>query len=185
MSARWAGRLVVGLSGAAILLVLTTPSASAHNVLVGSSPADRASVARTPSEVVLTFNEPAVAMGTQLVVVGPRGPVGQGTPRLVDRTVTQGLAGGAPAGDYTVEWRVTSADGHPVSGVLHFTARAAGAGESSVAPSRSPEPTATSSTPGRRWWWVAVVLVAAALTSAVWRRRRRSPARLQPRSEGE
>jgi hypothetical protein len=48
--------------------------------------------------------------------------------RAVDNTVTQSLEPGAPAGTYTVLWRVTSVDGHPVSGRFTFTAIAAAPG---------------------------------------------------------
>jgi copper resistance protein C len=85
---------------------------------------------------VLTFDEPAIAMGTQIVITGPSGPAQAGAPRLVDNTVTQELQAGAPAGDYTVAWRVTSADGHPISGTFAFTATDAGAG--TPAPSEPP-----------------------------------------------
>ena len=71
-------------------------------------------MAHTPSSVVLTFDEPAIAIGTKLVVTGPTGPVQTGAPQLVDNTVTQNLQPGAPAGAYTVEWRITSTDGHPI-----------------------------------------------------------------------
>lgn len=97
----------------------------------------------TPSEIVLTFDQPAVAMGTRVVVTGPSGPVQTGTARLVDDTVTQAVAGGAPAGAYTVAWRVTSADGHPVSGTFTFTSTSAGAGSPPVAAAPAPaEPAA-------------------------------------------
>jgi hypothetical protein len=53
----------------------------------------------------------------------------------VDNTVVQDLPGSSPAGRYTVLWRVTSADGHPVSGQISFTSRAA-------SPAKAPETTA-------------------------------------------
>ena len=43
---------------------------------------------RDGSVVILTFNEPAIALGTQLAVTGPSGLVSSGDPRLVDNTVT-------------------------------------------------------------------------------------------------
>ena len=114
---------VLALAG----LVIGASPASAHNVLKSTSPADGKKVARTPSSVVLTFDEPAIALGTKLVITGPEGPVQIGKPSLVDNTVTQDLQPGSPAGAYTVDWRVTSADGHPISGSFTFTAEAAAA----------------------------------------------------------
>jgi hypothetical protein len=130
-------RSALVLTGALVGVLLADAPASAHNTLVSSNPTDEQRVARTPSAVLLTFNEPAVAMGTQVIVTGPAGPVQLGAPQLVDNAVTQPLQGGAAAGAYTVSWRVTSADGHPISGTFTFTAAAAGAGQPSTP---APEP---------------------------------------------
>lgn len=122
----WRRRLGVVLTAAALALLVTAQPADAHNVFRSSNPADKTTVDRVPSEVVLTFDGPAIALGTKLVVTGPSGEIQQGDARLVDNTVRQSLAGGAPAGDYTVVWRVTSVDGHPLSGKLAFAAKSAG-----------------------------------------------------------
>jgi hypothetical protein len=55
---------------------------------------------------------------------------------------TTPLAANAPAGNYTVAWRVTSADGHPVTGTLHFIAQAV-AGKPKQNPARPRPPTRT------------------------------------------
>jgi len=116
--------LVVGL----VLAVVTAAPAAAHNMLIGSSPDRDAVEAAVPPAVVLTFDQPLIGLGTRVVVTGPTGEVQQGPARLVDNTVTQPLQPGAAAGAYTVAWRVTSVDGHPVSGTYTFTATAAGRG---------------------------------------------------------
>lgn len=116
------------------------------------------------------LDEPAIAMGTQVVVTGPSGPVQVGPPRLVDNTVSQSLERGAPAGAYTVAWRVTSADGHPVSSTFAFTARAV----SSRRPaSLNAEPTRPDSgtpdsprSPLGAWIWAVPVLVVVAFAAA-------------------
>jgi methionine-rich copper-binding protein CopC len=94
--------------------------AMAHDVLRSTNPADGARVEQLPDAVVLTFEEPALSVGSTVTVTGPDGPVGRGGPQLVDTEIRQPLTGG-PAGTYTVLWRVTSADGHPVSGTFRFT----------------------------------------------------------------
>lgn len=117
------------LAAGAVLLVAPAGPASAHNQLEATVPADGAVVDAPPASVVLTFDQPVLALGTQVVVLGPDGAtVSAGGPRLVDDDVTQDLAGELPAGEYRVEWRATSADGHPVSGELGFTASGPGAG---------------------------------------------------------
>jgi hypothetical protein len=74
----------------------------------------------------MTFNEPAFKLGSRIRVIGPGGDVAAGDPVFKDRTVRQALQPGVPAGDYTVEWQVTSADGHPIAGTWSFTAQQAG-----------------------------------------------------------
>ncbi len=127
------------LAGLAAAATSGAPAASAHDVLVKTSPADGSTVPRVPDKVVLTFDQPALAVGTELKITGPSGDVQQGKPVLVDNTVSQAIAPGSPAGDYTVLWRVTSDDGHPVSGTFTFTA-AHGSGTTASGP---PTPTAT------------------------------------------
>ncbi|HEY7988298.1 MAG TPA: copper resistance CopC family protein [Lapillicoccus sp.] len=117
--------LLATLSGALTLVSVAGP-ASAHDVLRSTNPKDGTHVERPPAEVVLTFDEPALAVGTEVLVTGPSGSVTTGPPRLVDNEVRQSLAAGS-AGAYTVVWRVTSADGHPISGTFGFTADQASA----------------------------------------------------------
>lgn len=174
----------------AVLVVLATVAwvvggtsvAAAHDALRTSSPADGSTVATLPTEVVLTFDQPALAVGSEVVVTDPSGsPVQEGAPSLVDTTVRQRVRGG-PAGTYAVRWRVTSVDGHPVSGTFTFTATAASA--ASAASVASPPagaiaaPTSTSSSSSFTVPVVVTLLVvlAAAVAGAVlWNRKRRLP----------
>jgi methionine-rich copper-binding protein CopC len=159
---------------ALLLGTVVTVPAAAHNRLVGSDPADGSTVARTPGAVVLTLDEPAVALGTQVVVTGPDGPASTGAAELLDATVRQPLVPGAPAGSYTVAWRITSADGHPITGQLGFAAAAAGAGEY-TGPAAPPAAVDTGGAPVWGWGLLAVLLLAAAGVLAVLRRRSRGP----------
>lgn len=169
---RWLGRWLAVLGAAVVVSVLVVAPASAHNRLVAAEPVDGSTVAATPAAVVLTFDEPSVALGTQVVVAGPAGPVSAGAAQLVDNTVRQELAAGAPAGRYTVSWRVTSNDGHPITGQLSFTSAAAGGG--TAAPSPAPEPSQPAGPPITTWLVAALVLLGSAATVAVVVRRRRS-----------
>ena len=146
-------------------LVCTATPAAAHDVLVSTSPADKATVASTPAAVVLTFDQPALAIGTELVVDGPAGPAQDGKPQLVDTTVRQALKPGSPAGTYRVQWRVTSADGHAVSGTFSFTSSAAGTGTSTPSATGATTAAAAKTTGdtgngrGVPWWLVVVVVL--------------------------
>ena len=117
--------IVVGIVG-------TAPAASAHSVLVSSSPASGATVSKPPATVSLTFNE-NVRAPAYVVVTGPDGArVDSGGAKILDATVTEQLKAAAPAGTYTVAYRVVSADGHPVEAELRYTV-AAGGGTAPVA----------------------------------------------------
>lgn len=166
---------LTGLVGAVVMLAVTAAPAAAHNALASTAPADGSTVQQAPAEIVLTFNQPALALGTSLVVTDPTGQqVQTGQPKLVDNTVTQTLRPG-PAGAYTVLWRVTSADGHPISGQLTFNAEAGSASrqvESTPGPvDTAPGPAQTGS--GSALPWVAVlgmVAVVAVVLTALRRR---------------
>jgi copper resistance protein C len=140
------GRRALARSLAVLLavacLLVSASAAQAHDVLRSSDPADGSTVRVAPGQVTLTFDEPALALGTQVVVLTPDGrDAASGEPVLVDSTVTQAVDGALPAGEYTVEWRVTSSDGHPIDGTFTFTATES-SGESPVpSPARSDDPT--------------------------------------------
>jgi methionine-rich copper-binding protein CopC len=104
------------------LLVAAPAAAFAHDVLERTNPADGTTVTKLPDAVVLTFSETPLALGAQVVVTGPSGPVSSGTPTISGRDVKQAIAPTAPAGDYTVSYRITSDDGHPVTGTFSFHA---------------------------------------------------------------
>lgn len=153
--------------GAGLLLALVAAPAYAHDELTSSSPADGATLAQPPSQIVLTFAEPPVELGAQVVVTGPDGLVSSGTPRLDGDDVVQDVQPQAPAGRYTVKWRVTSDDGHPVSGTLTFTAQAAAAGASASAAPASPGVSATPAPDATRreplipsWGWIIAGVIA-------------------------
>lgn len=175
MNARTARRFAPLTIGALVALSLTLVAgpAQAHDALVSTNPADKAQVQTVPDSILLTFEEPAEQVGSQVIVRGPTGNVAQGAPVFVKSTVTQAVQPGAPAGKYTVLWRVTSDDGHPVSGSFTFTAAAAGvtatpeasptassasaSATAAAAPTTSSQESTGSTAP--RWLWLLVLLL--------------------------
>ena len=147
---RPATRTAVVLAAVALVLAgVGAPAARAHDELVATTPAADATVPTAPASVDLELSAPAQALGTQVVVTGPDGTVvSQGRAELRDRTVVQPVAGDLPGGTYTVAWRVTSSDGHPLSGGFAFTVAAdpAVAGEPSAAGTPAPDPVAAGPT---------------------------------------
>jgi hypothetical protein len=159
--------LPIVLAGLAVF-GLATP-ALAHNVLIGSTPASGASVARGPSEVTLNFNAPVQFGANYLTVIGPDGQHWEKTDNatVVGNSVSTSVAPLGPAGVYKVGYRIISADGHPVSGEVQFTLTTAGTG---TPPSRSAgtdtaASTATASGGVPVWAWVlgAVILLGVGL----------------------
>jgi methionine-rich copper-binding protein CopC len=102
-----------GLAGLA-----ATP-ASAHAHLVRAVPGDGATVVTAPARVRLVFDE-NVRTPAALVVTGPSGTrVDQGRAQVLDNTASIRVDV-MMAGQYTVAFRVVSADGHPVSARTSF-----------------------------------------------------------------
>ncbi|GIG41614.1 copper resistance CopC family protein [Cellulomonas phragmiteti] len=124
LTPRRAGALAaLALLLASLGTALLASPAAAHNTLRSTDPADGSTVATAPAQVTLTFDQPALELGTQIVVTGPDGvAVSDGPVQLVDVSVVQPLVTTLPAGTYDVAWRVTSADGHPLTGAFTFTA---------------------------------------------------------------
>jgi hypothetical protein len=115
-------RLIAVLVASLAALVVSTGVAAAHAKLESMTPADGSSMAAPPTKVVLTFNEPVGATGTQVQVKSPKGAnVATGDVQVVDNTVTQPVGAMIEAGKYTVEGRVVSADGHPITISGSFT----------------------------------------------------------------
>ena len=118
---------------AATLLGAVAP-ASAHDAAASTSPATGATVAAPPEQVSVTFNKNPLALGSQILVNDAAGTNwADGGVEIVDNVASQKLKAGAPAGAYTVLWRVVSSDSHPIEGSFTFTATAAAAGSTAAA----------------------------------------------------
>ena len=115
---------------AAALLGLSAP-AMAHDAAESSSPAQGATLETPPEEVSVTFSNNPLGIGAQFSVKDASGAEwADGAVVIVDSVASQPLKAGAPAGAYTVAWRVVSSDSHPIEGTFGFTATAAAEGAS-------------------------------------------------------
>lgn len=138
--------LFCSLFVAAAVLFAAAP-ASAHDAAESSSPAQGATVAAPPEKVSVTFNRDPLALGSQFQVKDAAGTDwAEGAVEIVDNVASQKLRAGAPAGQFTVVWRVVSSDSHPIEGTFTFTATAGAAGNG-TAGTGTAAPTAGSSTP--------------------------------------
>lgn len=96
-------------------------AASAHDELAGTNPAEGATVDVLPPSLELTFSNVPSGIGAQVQVLDEAGvDWADGPVAIVDRVANQPLRSGAPAGEYTVNWRVVSSDSHPIEGTFAF-----------------------------------------------------------------
>ncbi|MFD4403724.1 copper resistance protein CopC [Nocardia sp. NPDC058499] len=116
----------------ALLWLLLGPiagTAGAHSTVVGSDPADGATVDTGPARVTVSFNEPLQPNFPAMTVVGPDGNLwSKSDPVVEGRDLSVAVGELGPAGVYRVAFRVTSADGHVVDGERTFTLTTAGQG---------------------------------------------------------
>jgi methionine-rich copper-binding protein CopC len=113
----------------AVMALAGAPVASAHAARIAADPADKASLAKGPQRVSATFNEQLQPDFAAMTVVGPDGNLwSDGDPQVQGAVIAVGVRPLGPAGTYTVNYRVTSADGHPVSGSWSFQLTVAATG---------------------------------------------------------
>jgi methionine-rich copper-binding protein CopC len=120
-------RLRAVLLSVALVFGLFLPSgALAHSALVSSNPAAGADLSEAPDEVRLKFNEELLLLGNEnpnkLEVINSSGEVVSGEVMVsgpeVFTLINKEIA---VSGEYSVRYRVVSADGHPVEGEYKFT----------------------------------------------------------------
>lgn len=149
------GRTVLSALLLTLWLTLVAAPASAHDSLVDSDPAQDAVLTEVPSQLELTFSGEISDLGVQFVVIGPEErDVVQGMPTVSGTVVTQALTEELVDGDYEATWRVTSSDGHPISGTITFsiaeetTSRSGDRGEATATDDEVAAPTGESATEG-------------------------------------
>ncbi|GAA4662030.1 copper resistance CopC family protein [Arthrobacter cryoconiti] len=125
------------LAGAAVVLLALLGGSSvaqAHDSEEGSSPASGSTVATMPENVSITMTNTPAAIGAEIKVLDAAGTNwSQGSVSVLDNVASQRVRVGAPAGTYTVQWRLVSSDSHPVEDEFKFTTTASGSGSGAVA----------------------------------------------------
>jgi methionine-rich copper-binding protein CopC len=107
--------------GVLAALVLARPAA-AHSELRRSSPAAGAVLDRPPAQIELHFNQRVMLTALRLrradgeEVPLPRRPIREASSETIPLPPL-------PAGEWRAEWRIISADGHPVGGTIAFSIR--------------------------------------------------------------
>jgi copper transport protein len=103
----------------AVLAVSAPGRAAAHAVLLQATPADGERLASAPARVELRFNEPVRLHALRLAGTG-----GIAAALVPEAGAADRIAARLPAlgpGSYAVSWRLSSIDGHPVSGSIAFS----------------------------------------------------------------
>jgi methionine-rich copper-binding protein CopC len=159
--------LLVAITFAA---TFTAGAARAHAARVSADPAENSTLSTGPARVSAIFNEPLQTTFAAMTVVGPDGNLwSSGQPQVQGAVVSVAVRPLGPAGPYTVNYRVTSADGHVVSGSWSFSLTVPGSG--TPGPAAGTADNATSGIPVWPFFAGAIVLVAGA---ALWAARHRS-----------
>ena len=145
----WSIALAVKTATVFVLSVAMAPTASAHADLQVSTPEDGESLEIAPEEIRLTFSEELFEELVEISILDAAGDlystieVEQTPPPGTD--VIFPWPTQAPPGEYSIAYRVVSADGHPVTGTISFS-YAATAPEPNPSDT-APEPTPSDSTP--------------------------------------
>ncbi|AUI53267.1 hypothetical protein AC20117_08110 [Arthrobacter crystallopoietes] len=129
MSASAAVRLVTAVLVAAAFVLFPAAGAQAHDELLSHTPEDGATVETMPEELTLTFSNVPVALGSVVQIQDSSGTNwADGEVQITDTEVSQPIRADAPAGEYSVVWRVVSSDAHPIEGNFTFTVESGAAG---------------------------------------------------------
>ena len=122
--------LIASLGLAMLSLVWHASPALAHAELLRATPSDGDTLSEQPGEVRLVFDEPVRAEFDPIKVTDEEGGRVDGEDARTlpdDPDVVVASLDVLPEGSYTVEWRITSADGDPISGEYGFAVDASAA----------------------------------------------------------
>lgn len=176
-------RLAVIAAAILTATALSIAPAAAHATLQSSNPAENSMLDAAPDEVTLTFNQSVQSNFATVTVIAPDGIDWAASDPVVDgSTVTVDLDGLGAAGEYTIGYRVVSADGHPITGSIPFQLTQASPTLAATAATAVPAPTETTPTAaeepedssGFPIWIVAVVVVAIGAAGVLFALRKRS-----------
>lgn len=180
---RWLLRTAATVAVAVLTALGTATPALAHDELRGSTPANGAQLATAPDTARLAFSAALDPLFVQTAVTTPDGKRWEAGPTRVDgSTVVVPLRTDVPAAEFTIAYRVTSQDGHPISGNVTYRVTTSAA-TTSVAVPVTPATAATAQAPPLTpaaevqgggspiWpWLVGAVLIVGAAAAFIIRR---------------
>jgi copper transport protein len=116
------------------LAALAAPGAAmAHAILLGTAPANRATLRHSPRDVRVTFDDSVrLGRGNAAVANDTRDSVLSAAPAVHGHSVVLPLRRGLPDGTYSVRWSIVAEDGHRQQGVFAFAVGSGGGSATSV-----------------------------------------------------
>jgi copper transport protein len=116
-------RIYIYIITIAIILFSFPTFSSAHAYIIKSFPVDNENLHQPPKNVSIEFNEEIQPSFHYLQVFDQNGKrvdkgehIESNNPKILKANVKSNL----PSGIYTIKWKIVSADGHPVDGVIPF-----------------------------------------------------------------
>ncbi|WP_400241570.1 copper resistance CopC/CopD family protein [Niallia sp. JL1B1071] len=121
---KWKKLLLLQLA-ALIFYFIGVNTVSAHAYITNSTPTENEILETAPNNVYIEFNEKIQTGFTILNVLNSSGErVDQKNVKIdtnTEKSITVDLEPDLPNDIYTVEWRIVSADGHSISGMIPFS----------------------------------------------------------------
>ncbi|WP_017622854.1 copper resistance CopC family protein [Nocardiopsis chromatogenes] len=116
------GAFTGALAAATALGLATAPAASAHDVLLSSTPKNGDELDTAPETIELTFSADIGDGGNAIAVNGPDGSDHASGDITIDGPDAEiGVEPLTEAGDYTVAYRMVSSDGHVIEDTIDFS----------------------------------------------------------------
>lgn len=105
-----------------LLFTINISNASAHAYIVNSSPSENESLDDSPTKATIEYNEKIQSGFAVLNVTNSAGEkVDEGNVTVEGKTISVDLKANLKNDVYTMEWRVVSADGHSITGLVPFS----------------------------------------------------------------
>ena len=128
-------RVSIGLLALLLFSISNIYSSFAHSSMIEQFPKGNSIISEMPQEVKLTFDEELLDLGSgnSVTVRNPEGKeITFGTTTLFSSNISRELTASTMPGEYSVSYRVVSADGHVVEGTYQFILKSKSESKSSI-----------------------------------------------------
>jgi len=108
----------------ALVAAVATPL-FAHLKILKTVPATDSTIATSPKQVEVWFDEAPDLKVSKMTLMGPAGAVKLGAPQVKDKSLFAAVQGNLADGAYTTSWTSEGDDGHVQTGMFKFTVKSA------------------------------------------------------------